>query len=88
MTSMASTQRAAANPIVIPTMVVPSRPDFQVVGVFNPGVLHVGDETVLLLRVAEAPRGIPADEVAAPVYEDASVASSFARGRETRPASA
>jgi predicted GH43/DUF377 family glycosyl hydrolase len=53
-------------------MVASSRPDFRVVGVFNPGVIRVGDETVLFLRVAEAPCGIPADEVAAPIYDDAS----------------
>jgi predicted GH43/DUF377 family glycosyl hydrolase len=53
-------------------MVAASRPDFQVVGVFNPGVVRVGDETVMLLRVAEAPCGIPADEVAAPMYDHAS----------------
>lgn len=72
MTSIPSAQRASANPILTPAMVASSRPDFQVVGVFNPGVVRVGDETVLLLRVAEAPRDIPADEVAAPIYDDAS----------------
>jgi beta-1,2-mannobiose phosphorylase / 1,2-beta-oligomannan phosphorylase len=50
-------------------MIRPSRPDFDVVGVFNPGVLHIGGETVLLLRVAEAPRDVPVDEVAAPIYD-------------------
>jgi predicted GH43/DUF377 family glycosyl hydrolase len=62
-------QRFDANPILTPRMVPASRSDFEVVGVFNPGVIRVGDETVLLLRVAEAPRGVPADEVAAPVYD-------------------
>lgn len=66
----AGVQRFAANPILTPRMVLPSRPDFEVVGVFNPGVVRLGDETVLLLRVAEAPRDVPADEVAAPVYDD------------------
>ena len=33
-----------------------SREDFQVVGVFNPGAVRVGDEVVLLVRVAESPR--------------------------------
>lgn len=70
MTSVTSTHRLAANPILTPTMVAPSRPDYQVVGVFNPGVVRVGDETVLLLRVAEAPCGIPESEVAAPMYDD------------------
>jgi beta-1,2-mannobiose phosphorylase / 1,2-beta-oligomannan phosphorylase len=65
-------RRFAKNPILTPRMVTPSRPDFEVVGVFNPGVVRIGDETVLLLRVAEAPRGVSADEVAAPVYDEGS----------------
>jgi len=64
-----ASHRFAENPILTPRMVVASRPDFEVVGVFNPGVVRVGDETLLLLRVAEAPRDVPADEVAAPVYD-------------------
>jgi predicted GH43/DUF377 family glycosyl hydrolase len=53
-------------------MIAPSRPDFRVVGTFNPGVVRDGDDTVLLVRVAEAPRGIRDDEVAAPIYDHAS----------------
>jgi beta-1,2-mannobiose phosphorylase / 1,2-beta-oligomannan phosphorylase len=64
-----SSHRFSENPILTPSMVTPSRPDFEVVGVFNPGVVRVGDESVLLLRVAEAPRGVAPDEVAAPVYD-------------------
>lgn len=33
-----------------------SRADFEVVGAFNPGAVRVGDEVVLLVRVAERPR--------------------------------
>ncbi|HKM54384.1 MAG TPA: glycosylase, partial [Isosphaeraceae bacterium] len=33
-----------------------SRDDFEVVGVFNPGAVRVGDEVTLLVRVAEQPR--------------------------------
>lgn len=39
-----------------PQDVPPSRDDFEVVGVFNPGAVRVGDEVVLLVRVAERPR--------------------------------
>jgi predicted GH43/DUF377 family glycosyl hydrolase len=41
-----------------PADVAPSRDDFEVVGVFNPGVVATGngDEVVLLTRVAERPR--------------------------------
>jgi predicted GH43/DUF377 family glycosyl hydrolase len=63
------TQRWADNPILTPASVVPSRPDFRVVGVFNPAAIRVADETILLVRVAEAPRDVPPDEVAAPVYD-------------------
>jgi predicted GH43/DUF377 family glycosyl hydrolase len=64
--------RFAGNPIVTPAMVAPSRPDLRVVGAFNPAVaLHEG-ETILMLRVAEAPRDVGADEVAAPVFDPAS----------------
>src|SRR6185436_5872802 len=40
-----------------PQDVPASRDDFEVVGVFNPGAVRVGDEVVLLVRVAERPRG-------------------------------
>src|SRR5262245_17191888 len=33
-----------------------SRDDFEVVGVFNRGAVRVGNEVVLLVRVAERPR--------------------------------
>ena len=47
--------RASENPIITPAMVQPSRPDLEVVGVFNPGVTRHGSDVLLLLRVAEAP---------------------------------
>jgi predicted GH43/DUF377 family glycosyl hydrolase len=62
-------RRFAQNPILVPSQLAPSRPDFEVVGVFNPGVIRVGDETVLLLRVAEAPLAVAGDSVAAPIYD-------------------
>ncbi len=49
-------------------MVRPSRPDFQVVGVFNPAAIRHEGEVILLLRVAETPPA-SADEVVAPVYD-------------------
>ena len=50
-------------------MVPPSSPELDVVGVFNPAVIRHDGEVLLLLRVAETPRGIGAGEVAAPVYD-------------------
>lgn len=64
-------RRSPANPIVTPAMVPPSRPDLRVVGAFNPAAIRRGDETLLLLRVAEAPRENADDEVAAPVFDPA-----------------
>lgn len=64
-----SVQRFAGNPILAPGSLTATRPDFEVVGVFNPGAIQIGAETVLLLRVAEAPREVPDDRVAAPIYD-------------------
>ncbi|MGZ4132363.1 MAG: glycoside hydrolase family 130 protein [Actinomycetota bacterium] len=47
--------RLAENPIIAPEFVRPSQPGFEVISTINPGVAKVGDETVLLLRVAERP---------------------------------
>jgi beta-1,2-mannobiose phosphorylase / 1,2-beta-oligomannan phosphorylase len=38
-----------------PSDVPPSRPDMEVIGVFNPGVIQTDDGIVLLVRVAEQP---------------------------------
>jgi len=65
----ATVRRFANNPILIAAQVTPSRPDFEVVGVFNPGVIRIADEMLLLLRVAEAPRDVPEHHVAAPIYD-------------------
>lgn len=50
-------------------MVRPTRADFDVVGVFNPGVIRHGDDVILLLRTAEAPRPAGRDDVAAAVFD-------------------
>ena len=49
-------------------MVLPSRPDFEVLGVFNPGVARHNGDVVLLLRVAEAPRKMSTALAAAPIF--------------------
>jgi len=64
-----SVRRFADNPILVPSQIQPSRPDFEVVGVFNPAAIRVGDETILLLRVAEAPRDVAPNLVASPIYD-------------------
>ena len=53
-------------------MVQASSPDLEVVGVFNAGVIRHDGDVLLLLRVSEAPKGIPANEIAAAVYNPSS----------------
>lgn len=50
--------------------IVPSRPDFEVVGAFNPGVVEFGEETLLLIRVAERPIQNDPTHFLLPVYSD------------------
>lgn len=59
--------RATMNPLISPGQVPPSSPDLRVVSVFNAAALIWGDETLLLLRIAEAPVPVAEDEVAVPV---------------------
>ncbi len=68
-THQSHVRRFAENPLLVPSQIPPSRPDFEVVGVFNPGAIRVGDETILLLRVAEAPLAVAPDQVASPIYD-------------------
>ena len=47
--------RCPQNPIISPKDIPPYLEGYEVVGVFNAGVIRHGDEIVLLLRVAERP---------------------------------
>ena len=49
-------RRLASNPLIRPADVTPSQPGLVVVSVFNAAAARVGEEIVLLLRVAERPR--------------------------------
>lgn len=49
-------KRFEENPLITPKDVPPSRNDFEVLSVFNPGVTKFGDEILLLMRVAERPK--------------------------------
>ncbi len=61
--------RCPANPLIAPEDVRPSRPDWRVDGTFNAGVTRMGDETILLLRVAESVADVPAGEAQVPLIE-------------------
>ena len=41
--------------LLCPADLKPSRDEFEVIGVFNPGVVRSRSEVVLLVRVAEKP---------------------------------
>jgi beta-1,2-mannobiose phosphorylase / 1,2-beta-oligomannan phosphorylase len=49
-------RRLSTRLLLRPEDMPPSRDDFEVVSVFNPGAVRAGDEVVLLVRVAERPR--------------------------------
>jgi predicted GH43/DUF377 family glycosyl hydrolase len=55
-----------------PGDVQPSQTDLEVVGTFNPGAVAVGDEVVLLVRVAEGPRERRAGFTALPRWDSGS----------------
>lgn len=62
-------KRLEANPLVTPADVKPSRPAWEVVCAFNPGVARLDGETILLLRVAERPKDVPAGTLVAPIWD-------------------
>ena len=64
-----SVYRWSDNPIIEPKDVKSSRSDFEVIGVFNAGVTRLGDEIILLLRVAERPISTHPDVVLAGIYD-------------------
>ena len=49
-------KRLATHLLLQPEDVPPSHPDWQVISAFNPGVIRHGDDTLLLVRIAERPR--------------------------------
>lgn len=61
--------RAPQNPILTPADIRPSRPDFEVIGVFNAAVARHKDDVILLLRVAERPAEKRKDAVLCPIYD-------------------
>lgn len=63
-------QRHPRNPIVAPEHVTPSRPGWRIEGTFNAGVTRFGDETILLVRVAESVIAEDPDTVIVPLLEE------------------
>jgi len=48
-------QRYSGNPILSPKDITPYLPGYEVIGVFNAGVIRHGEEIILMLRIAERP---------------------------------
>jgi predicted GH43/DUF377 family glycosyl hydrolase len=61
--------RHPRNPLIRPADVVPSRPDFDVIGAFNAGATTFGDDVLLLLRVAERPQADDPNIVLCPHWQ-------------------
>lgn len=59
--------RSPANPLITPEQVRPSRADWKVDCTFNAGVVQIGDETIMLVRVAESVAAAPAGERCVPL---------------------
>ncbi|MGG6311921.1 glycoside hydrolase family 130 protein [Paenibacillus macerans] len=62
-------ERSVNNPLITPMDVVPSFPDWEVLGVFNAGVAEYQGEVILLLRVAERPLQSDPRHVLVPVLD-------------------
>lgn len=60
-------ERCKQNPLLTPSDVLPSRPDFKVDGIFNCGVAEYNGEIILLCRVAESVICENENEVKVPV---------------------
>ena len=58
--------RSDHNPLLTPHGIKPSRPDFEVIGVFNAGVTIFQGDVLLLLRVAERPIQADPDRILYP----------------------
>ena len=61
--------RSPLNPIILPRDVLPSQADYEVLSVFNAGVARMGNEVILLLRVAERPRDQGTDLCRVPILD-------------------
>lgn len=78
-------ERISTNLMLRPEDVPPSRDDREVIGVFNPGVIRRGEETVLLVRVAERPREVRAGLTALPRWTPEGEAVDWISNDELEP---
>ena len=62
--------RSEKNPIIMPENVIPSRPGFKVVSVFNCGAVRFNGEILLLMRIAEIPENNNPEMELAPMLDE------------------
>ena len=65
----ARAERFVDNPLITPEEVTPSREGWEVVSVLNAGAVKMGDEILLLARVAERPITQEAHLLSAPILD-------------------
>ena len=63
-------KREKKNPIIRPADIVPFSDDFEVIGVFNPGVTLFRGKVLLFLRVAQRPKDRKDGYLRVPVYNE------------------
>ncbi len=80
-----SIERHADNLIIAAGDVRPSMDGYEVIGVFNAGVSRLGDEAVLLLRIAEKPINADPDCVFVPVYDPKDEQTNIIRFQKNDP---
>jgi beta-1,2-mannobiose phosphorylase / 1,2-beta-oligomannan phosphorylase len=66
-------KRLFSHCLIRPDDLQPSRDDLQVIGTFNPGAVALGEEVVLLVRVAEQPREQCPGWISLPRYDGAQI---------------
>ena len=56
--------------LLTPNSIAPSRPDFKVIGIFNPAITTYKDETIMIARVAETACTLDEKDIIVPIYRD------------------
>ena len=80
-----SVLRCPNNPVIKPEDVKPSRDDFEVIGAFNAGVTRLGDEVILLVRVAERPINKDSNVIPIAIYDSATKSITIKEFSEDAP---
>lgn len=66
---MIQIKRLQENPLITPEDVKPLNDGFEVIGTFNAAVAQLGEETIMILRVAERPINQDDNKMLIPIYD-------------------